>query len=148
MNMRMALLIATTIANIVGGLRVPCVAIEKIGLTDWQQTWKIPKWNVVSDPCLDAWTGVTCDDSGHVVALDLRGGIVADSLNGMPNLRMPHLRKLDISNCHLTGELPENLFDTLPSIRMLDLSNNRFTGGFPNSMNSLTELEVGKSIDR
>ncbi|MQL69077.1 hypothetical protein Taro_001366 [Colocasia esculenta] len=109
------------------------------------------------------YTGISCDDRGYVVALDvsswaLDGTFPPDVCAYLPALRTLHLdhnhlrggfprgvvncsslEVLDVSCCGLIGELPD--LSSMRSLRVLDASNNMFTGAFPAaSLANLTNL--------
>lgn len=86
---------------------------------------KLVGWNQ-SVECCD-WGGVTCNESGHVIGLDLRyeninGGVSSSHLKGLNKLQF-----LNLGYNLLTGNLPKSLF-TLQSIQDINLSNNRLSG--------------------
>ena len=109
------------------------------------------------------FTGVSCNEMGFVVGIDLSGRVVsgrfpADVCSYLPELRVlrlgrsgfrgtfPHgimncsvLEELDMTFLYLTGTLPD--FSPLKNLRILDLSYNNFTGDFPLSVFNLTNLE-------
>ncbi|GJV19465.1 receptor-like protein 7 [Tanacetum coccineum] len=85
-------------------------------------------WNQ-SVACCD-WGGVTCDEAGHVIELDLlndniSGGTLSDSID---SLKM--LSRLELRGCGLTGPIPASA-QNLTRLEYLSLSNNRFTGSVP-----------------
>lgn len=109
------------------------------------------------------FTGVTCNNQGEVINLDLSGWSLSgkfpsDICSYLPQLHVlnlghtkfkfptdsilncSHLEELNMNHMFLTGTLPD--FSPLKSLRILDLSYNLFTGEFPMSVFNLTKLEV------
>ncbi|WP_419163766.1 hypothetical protein [Candidatus Palauibacter sp.] len=84
------------------------------------------------------WYGVTVDDRGLPVALELGGNGLDGSI--APELgEFVELRALDLSGNALTGQLPGEL-GRLDRLRTLDISDNQFTGALPSSFVELAEL--------
>lgn len=124
-------------------------------LSNWDISGKLPLCN---------FTGVGCNEQGHVIKLDitnwsLSGSFPADICSYLPELRVLRLSEnrfhgefpAGITNCsllqelsmarlYLTGKLPD--FSAVKSLRILDLSYNLFSGAFPASVFNLTDLEV------
>ena len=102
--------------------------------------------NWLSDASLDEWYGVTTDDSGRVVELDLsenrlRGEIPAE-LGHLNNLT-----RLDLSWSELRGAIPSEL-GNLTNLTILDLAYNQFSGSLPTELArlaNLTELYLSDS---
>ncbi|GLT70624.1 hypothetical protein SLA2020_426910 [Shorea laevis] len=110
------------------------------------------------------FSGVTCDDQGYVVKLDisgfsLSGEFPADICSYLPKLRVlslssnkfksnfpgsivncTFLEELNTSHLSQSGNLPD--FSPMKSLRILDLSYNFYYGNFPMSVTNLTNLEV------
>ncbi|PON68307.1 GPCR kinase [Parasponia andersonii] len=110
------------------------------------------------------FSGVACDDKGHVVKIDicgrsLSGHFPADVCSYLPELRIlrlgrnrisgefpatvancTNLEELDMSFLYLGGTLPD--FSAMKALRILDLSYNLFRGQFPVSVTNLSNLEV------
>eukprot|EP00949_MAST-11_sp_MAST-11-sp1_P001324 g1324.t1 len=129
----------------------PCFHTEKAALVDiWRSTsgvhW-IRSWDLRSDPCIDGWSGVTCDEEGHVIELDLNGnrllGYLPRSLN-----HLKYLQRLDVNHNLLTGKLPKGLGD-LTGLKFLNLSHNKFIGPIPTAilsrLTNLRLLHMGKN---
>lgn len=109
------------------------------------------------------FAGVTCNEKGFVVGIDLSGRAVAgrfpaDVCSYLPELRVLRLgrsglrgtfprgvtncsvlEELDMTSLSLTGTLPD--FSPLKNLKILDLSYNNFTGDFPLSVFGLRNLE-------
>ncbi|KAG7024598.1 Receptor protein-tyrosine kinase CEPR1, partial [Cucurbita argyrosperma subsp. argyrosperma] len=120
-------------------------------------------WDVSGGSLFCNFTGVTCNEKGFVVGIDLSGREVsgkfpADVCTYLPELRVLRLgqsglrgtfprgitncsvlEELDMSFLSMTGTLPD--FSPLRNLRILDMSYNNFTGDFPLSVFSLTKLE-------
>ncbi|KAF7140127.1 hypothetical protein RHSIM_Rhsim06G0067600 [Rhododendron simsii] len=124
----------------------------------------LSNWDVKKEKPFCNYTGISCDENGYVVQLDISGW----SLSGrfpenvcsyfpeLRILRLDHnylhgefpdsirncslLEELNMSFTYLTGTLPD--FSPMTSLKVLDLSYNLFTGDFPISVTNLTNLEV------
>ena len=95
-----------------------------------------------TDEPLDRWHGVTIDDAGRVVRLNLHGNNLTGTLP--PALgRLSSLVALDLhgNNNNLTGPIPPEL-GTLTNLRHLFLYENNLTGPIPPALGTLTNLEV------
>lgn len=107
--------------------------------------WVAPAQPV--DKCYCDWAGVTCNDAGAVVALNLSCKDKPTMGGKLPGTEavwqgLPHLARLDVSSCGLTGPLPP----ALPaSLVYLDISGNDFGSALPPSWSSLTRLETLKA---
>jgi len=73
---------------------------------------------LLSDPCRDSWTGITCDTKS----------------------RPARIFAIDLSNNGLAGEIPHNV-GNLTSLRTITLSNNRIQGTLPESFGACDRLE-------
>lgn len=101
--------------------------------------WRLnDNWSEDSDPCWDMWYGVTCDEHGHIIKLELSDnrleGILAPSLG-----RLTSLLKIDLSS---TAEE----YHGWPNV-----NRNRVRGAMPamESCLRLEEIEVsGNLIER
>jgi len=78
---------------------------ESTGGENWRTA---DNWDV-GDPCWDAWHGITCDEHGHIIAIDMVDnnlyGTLAASLG-----RLESLLKLDISTTALSYHNHKNRF--------------------------------------
>lgn len=74
------------------------------------------------DPCLDAWTGISCSGSS-ITAIYLNGLNLTGSLGGYL-FNLFNLKQLDVSNNQIAGEVPALL---PPNATHIDLSVNNFT---------------------
>ena len=87
--------------------------------------------NWLSDAPVSEWQGVSTHNSNRSEGLGLRSSASAG------------LKRLDLSNSNLTGEIPATL-GNLVDLEYLDLSGNALTGGIPTTLGGLTKLEVLK----
>ena len=94
--------------------------------------------NWLTDSLLNEWHGVSTNNEGHVVSLDLRSnslsGAVPPEIGGLINLSHLHL-----GSNQLTGTLPPEL-GNLTRLEFLDLSYNRLWGELPRGMTALSVL--------
>lgn len=89
-------------------------------------------------PC--DWHGVTCDNVGRVIGLDLEN----NNLNGnIPPLigTLNRLQWLHLNNNQLFGGIPIEIGNLL-QLEYLYLSENQLTGGIPNEIGNLSNLLV------
>ncbi len=94
--------------------------------------------NWLSDAPLATWHGVTTDDSGRVIALDLSenglSGAIPPELGNLTNLTALNLYPNDLS-----GDIPSEL-GNLTNLEFLDLAGNRLSGTIPSELGNLTNL--------
>ena len=89
---------------------------------------------------METWTGVSVDNNGRVVKLDLSQKELEGELP--PELgNLTSLQSLDLSLNSLRGELPPEL-GNLTNLQSLDLSRNELCGGIPAELGNLTSLET------
>lgn len=119
---------------------VLCDLYELAGGEDWNMRHP---WDI-STSAVDeqGWEGLTLDDEGHVIEIDLsekglKGTIPASLFS------MPYLQVLDLSQNTLTGKLEELVTENASAVNLkkLNLSNNLFSGTITNSFDLLTGLE-------
>lgn len=91
----------------------------------WAQPWPVDSRDTsYNRPCGDGWAGVTCDENGRVVRLELASRRLSGTI---PASLCRHLGAsltlLDLSHNFLTGTRPETAGC---SGAFVDLSDNRF----------------------
>lgn len=106
--------------------------IDKFGRLD---TWSSDN---STSPC--SWTGVTCNATQQIVALDLSHMNLSGTLSPHISL-LPHLVNLSVAANNLSGSLPTEI-SHLSSLRYLNISNNVFSNAFPKNFSHLNYLEV------
>ena len=74
---------------------------------------------------LGEWEGVTCDNEGNVISIELKNNNLCGALPDVFSA-FPALRKLNISNNNLTGKLPASFAQQDEKAR-IDIRNNRFS---------------------
>ena len=88
---------------------------------------------------VDEWYGVTIDNSGRVIRLDLRynglSGSIPAELGDLANLI-----SLDLRYNELSGSIPAEL-GNLTNLKWLDLDGNELSGSIPAELGNLTNLE-------
>ncbi len=96
--------------------------------------------NWLSDAPLGAWHGVTTDDSGRVIELDLSdnqlSGTIPSELGNLSNLTW-----LDLWGNQLSGTIPSEL-DNLSNLIGLSLLDNQLSGAIPSELGNLSNLVV------
>ncbi|RAK00123.1 putative secreted protein (Por secretion system target) [Larkinella arboricola] len=94
-------------------------------------------WLTGDSPC--GWYGVTCNDSGQVVQLQLPRnqliGPIPSSLAALTSLQL-----LDLSDNQLNGSIPDS-FSALKNLKRLVLIYNQLSGSIPSSLSVLKNLE-------
>ena len=96
-------------------------------------------YNWLSDRPIGEWWGVTTDDSGRVIELqldvnELRGEIPA-ALGSLVKLK-----RLDLLWNHLSGGIPAEL-GRLPNLEFLNLGWNKLSGEIPGGLGDLSNLQ-------
>ncbi|XP_022855668.1 probable inactive receptor kinase At2g26730 [Olea europaea var. sylvestris] len=98
-------------------------------------------WNMSSDPCIDAWKGISCDQSMQFVKkivldqLNFTGVLDAASVCSAKNLAV-----LSLSNNNVSGILPDEV-SNCTRLTHLYLHENSFTGDLPGSLSRLSNLK-------
>ncbi|XP_073119789.1 receptor-like protein EIX1 [Henckelia pumila] len=144
-----------------------CQESERMALLTFKNGLKDPRnrlSNWTGANCCE-WDGVSCDDSGYVTGIRLRGcdaklgGNLNPSLlslkylsrlelscNYFGGIRVPNfigsmrnLDFLDLSEAGFGGEIPQEL-ENLSSLRYLDLSGNHFNSLIPHWIQNLSNL--------
>ena len=119
---------------------VLCDLYESAGGEDWNMS---RPWDISTSAVDDSgWEGLTLDDEGHVIEIDLsekglKGTIPASLFS------MPYLQVLDLSQNTLTGKMEELVTENASAVNLkkLDLSHNQFSGTITNGFALLTGLE-------
>ncbi|KAJ7969951.1 Leucine-rich repeat receptor protein kinase [Quillaja saponaria] len=96
------------------------------------------------------WKGVFCDNTGHVVELDLRGNFSSYYKPVAPEileenswlLKLKYLTYLDLSNHNFQGMIIPNFLGSMKSLAYLNLSYANFSGEVPYHLGNLTALQV------
>ena len=101
-----------------------------------------PNWtnntNWLSGAPLDQWHGVTTDDDGRVVTLDLSGNQLSGQMP--PELgALANLAELSLYGNQLSGPIPSEL-GALANLRGLYLFTNELSGPIPSELGSLANL--------
>lgn len=121
--------------------------------------WLQASKGVSCDPCADLpvygkWFGISCDNMGRIIGLDLDGiddgnlaTLSGNNLFGsLPKLNLPFLRTLILTGNDLTGPLPDLQDFTL--LEKVGLSFNDFSGPLPDLSNSRILEEFRASYNR
>ncbi|TYH32488.1 hypothetical protein ES288_A01G256100v1 [Gossypium darwinii] len=96
------------------------------------------KWNQNTDCCY--WDGVSCDEGGHVISLDLNSRSIASSVDDSSSLfRLQHLQWLNLAYNEFKPAFP-TAFDKLENLSNLNLSYAGFEGQIPIEISRLTRL--------
>lgn len=119
---------------------VLCDLYESAGGEDWNMS---RPWDISTSAVDDyGWEGLTLDDEGHVIEIDLsekglKGTIPASLFS------MPYLQVLDLSQNALTGKMEELVTENASAVNLkkLNLSHNLFSGTITNNFALLTGLE-------
>ena len=109
-----------------------------------------PNWedsgNWLSDTPLGEWSGVTTDDNGRVIWLQIGGSGSGQELNGEIPLELIGLGALEILGLSggfhgvgLRGEIPPEL-GNLSNLTNLSIEGNGFTGEIPPELGNLSNL--------
>ena len=94
--------------------------------------------NWLSATPLDEWHGVTTDENGRVIELDLFSNRLIGSVpSELGNLY--HLTRLDLGNNLLSGTIPPEL-GHLTNLTWLSLRDNQLSGEIPSGLRNLTNL--------
>ncbi|KAG5582276.1 hypothetical protein H5410_052903 [Solanum commersonii] len=134
--------------------------LKKSFTFDSSKSTKLVRWDLNTDCCL--WPGVSCDQEGHVLVLDLDDEVIT---SGVPEFiaNFTKLTTLSLRNCKLRGSFPSkiiqvqtlqelylsfnvNLTGTLPefsqksALREVVLSYTGFTGSLSDSIANLRNL--------
>ena len=121
----------------------PPVRPELVPLWALYESTNGPGWhhsdNWLTDAPLDTWHGVTVDQNGRVIGLDLR----ANDLSGEVPPELGDLASLEVlalESNELTGSIPREL-GNLANLRELRLDHNGLTASVPPELGNLASLE-------
>ena len=95
--------------------------------------------NWESNQPLGSWEGVTTNNDGRVIGLDLASNYLDGDLPADLG-DLTYLETLSLLNNELTGSIPDDLGD-LTNLTNLTLSDNDLTGEIPGALGVLTNLE-------
>ena len=107
-----------------------------------------PNWedsgNWLTDAPLGEWSGVTTDDNGRVIWLQMGGTGTRQELSGEIPLELIDLGALEILNLNdysggLSGEIPPE-FGNFPNLEYLSLGGSGLTGEIPPELGNLSNL--------
>ncbi|PPD97568.1 hypothetical protein GOBAR_DD05408 [Gossypium barbadense] len=82
---------------------------------------KMRNWNQSTDCCY--WGGITCDQGGRVIILDLSNQLISGTIDNSSSLfNLQHLQQLNLAYNTLSFSFPCG-FDKLSNLSYLNLSN-------------------------
>ncbi|XP_059650393.1 receptor-like protein 7 [Cornus florida] len=100
---------------------------------------KLRFWNHNSDCC--EWGGVTCDNMGHVVGLDLSNEFISGGIHNSSSLfSLKYLQSLNLANNIFSSWHISSGFEKLTNLTYLNLSHANLRGQFPIEISLLTRL--------
>lgn len=119
--------------------KVLCDLYNQAGGNKWHlnRPWDITT-NAVDK---DGWEGLTLDDDGHVIQINLsQRNLIGTLPSGL--FSMPYLEILDLSRNTLSGKLNEIIPEgsNAPKLQTVDLEQNQISGTIPTSINQLPAL--------
>ncbi|KAI6687771.1 hypothetical protein NL676_024599 [Syzygium grande] len=94
-------------------------------------------YNSTMSPC--AWYGISCNQAGSVIMINLTSANVKGTLDEFPFSSLSRLMYMDLSVNHLSGHIPHQI-GLLSNLTYLDLSENLFSGKIPTNWGSCTRL--------
>ncbi|KAK4731160.1 hypothetical protein R3W88_024148 [Solanum pinnatisectum] len=100
---------------------------------------KLAKWNQKTSECCN-WDGVTCDLSGHVIALELDDETISSGIeNASALFSLQYLERLNLAYNRFSVGIPVGI-GNLTNLKYLNLSNAGFVGQIPMMLSRLTKL--------
>ncbi|KAL1330054.1 hypothetical protein HN51_047218 [Arachis hypogaea] len=103
-----------------------------------ERSSKLNVWNQ-SIACCN-WSGVTCNDEGYVIGLDLSGESITGGFNDSSSLfGLQHLQQLNLAANNFNSMIP-SAFGLLDKLTYLNLSHAGFVGQIPIEISQLTRL--------
>ncbi|KAK6779760.1 hypothetical protein RDI58_021944 [Solanum bulbocastanum] len=100
---------------------------------------KLAKWNQKTSECCN-WDGVTCDLSGHVIALELDDETISSGIeNASALFSLQYLERLNLAYNRFSVGIPVGI-GNLTNLKCLNLSNAGFVGQIPMMLSRLTKL--------
>ncbi|KAG5582275.1 hypothetical protein H5410_052902 [Solanum commersonii] len=109
---------------------------------DSSDSTKLAMWDENSTDCCQ-WPGVSCDEEGHVLALELDDEAISGGIENLSSLF--HLRYLEKLNLAYNGlysvPIPREIYK-LANLMYLNLFLASFNGQIPMELSRLTKLEI------
>ncbi|CAL5210890.1 unnamed protein product [Lathyrus oleraceus] len=103
-----------------------------------QFSTKLKMWNENTRCC--NWSGVTCDNEGNVIGLDLSGEEIFGGFDHSSSLfRLQYLQKLNLAYNNFNSSIPSG-FSKLVMLNYLNLSYSSIAGNIPMEISKLTRL--------
>ncbi|KAH0638895.1 hypothetical protein KY290_036198 [Solanum tuberosum] len=100
---------------------------------------ELAKWNEKTSECCN-WDGVTCDLSGHVIALELDNQTISSGIeNSSALFSLQYLERLNLAYNRFSVGIPVGI-GNLTNLKYLNLSNAGFVGQIPMMLSRLTKL--------
>ncbi|KAG5584765.1 hypothetical protein H5410_045199, partial [Solanum commersonii] len=100
---------------------------------------KLARWNQNRTECCN-WDGVTCDLSGHVIALELDNQTISSGIeNASALFSLQYLERLNLAYNMFNVSIPVGI-GNLTNLKYLNLSNADFVGQIPMMLSRLTRL--------
>lgn len=105
------------------------------------KAWKKRKnWGSI-DVHISEWYGITCDEEGNVIKVQLPTNNLSGGLPESLFTHLQHLQVLDLRMNNLFGPLPDSIGDAR-HLQRITLQCNRFQGCIPAALGSLQRLEI------
>ncbi|KAK4357804.1 hypothetical protein RND71_023414 [Anisodus tanguticus] len=102
---------------------------------------KLVRWDQDTDCCL--WQGVSCDQEGHVLVLELDDEAISSGIENSSSLfDLQYLKKLNLAHNDLNSvQIPTEIYN-LSNLTYLNLSDAGFVGQIPMELSTLTHLSL------